>query len=149
MSGSKEKDGKTFTVNIERLEDYQFKVTFDEEEMGELVTDETESVGGEGKGPNPSRLLAASTLNCLMASLTFCLKKKRVEIDSLKGEVTANVERIDGKLRVTGLNADIKPELVDGSEKEKLKKCIDIFEDYCVVTQSIRKGVDVKVDVEV
>ncbi len=149
MSGSNDENENTFTVKIERSEDYQFKVTFDKEDMGELVTDETESVGGEGKGPNPSRLLAASTLNCLMASLTFCLKKKRVKIDSLKGEITAKIERVEGRLRVKELKAEIKPELVDTSEKEKLEKCIDIFEDYCVVTQSIRNGIEVDVDVEV
>ncbi|MFP4051322.1 MAG: OsmC family protein [Thermoplasmata archaeon] len=137
-----------FTIDIERLDNYKFKVKFDKESMGEIITDETEEVGGEGEGPNPSRLLAASTLNCLMASLIFCLKKKKVELSSLEGEVTGKIKRVDKRLRVTELDVKIDPG-VDEEDKEKLKKCIDIFENYCVVTQSIRNGIDVNVDVEV
>ncbi|MFW6375740.1 MAG: OsmC family protein [Thermoplasmatota archaeon] len=137
-----------FTIDIERLDNYKFKVKFDKESMGEIITDETEEVGGEGEGPNPSRLLAASTLNCLMASLIFCLKKKKVELSSLKGEVTGKIERVDKRLRVTEFDVKIHPG-IDEEDKEKLKKCVDIFEDYCVVTQSIRNGIDVNVDVEV
>lgn len=145
---SKDKDKNEFTIDIERLEDYKFKVDFDKESMGELLTDESEEAGGDETGPNPSRLLAASSLNCLMASLTFCLKKKRVDLNSLRGSVTGTIERIDGRLRVTRLDAKIIPE-VDKTDKEKLEKCLDIFEDYCVVTQSIRNGIDVDVEVEV
>ena len=137
-----------FTIDVERLDNYKFKVKFDKESMGEIITDETEEVGGEGEGPNPSRLLAASTLNCLMASLTFCLKKKKVDLSSLKGEVTGTIERVDKRLRVTEFDVNIYPS-VDEEDKEKLKKCVDIFENYCVVTQSIRNGIDVNVDVEV
>ncbi|MFP3871701.1 MAG: OsmC family protein [Candidatus Natronoplasma sp.] len=147
MSGNDE-EAKTFTVNIEQLENYKFEVSFDEG-MGRLITDETEEVGGGEEGPNPSRLLGASVLNCLMASLKFCLDKKRVEVASLKGEVTGKVERIEKRLRITGLSVEIKPELEDGSDRKRLESCKDIFEDYCVVTQSVRKGVDVDVSVEV
>ncbi len=147
MSGNDGEDKKGFTVDIERLEDYKFKVKFDKESMGELITDESGEIGGE-EGPSPSRLLAASTLNCLMASLTFCLDKKRVDLESLEGKVDATIERMDGRLRVTELDAAIKPEVATEDE-EKLEKCKELFENYCVVTQSIRNGIDVNVDVEV
>jgi len=145
---SDDKDKNEFTIDIERLEDYRFRVEFDKESMGELMTDETEEAGGDETGPNPSRLLAASSLNCLMASLIFCMKKKRVELESLSGSVTGTIERVDGRLRVTGLEATIRPE-VDSADEQKLEKCKEIFEDYCVVTQSIRNGIDVDVEVEV
>ncbi len=145
---TKDEDKNEFTIEIERLEDYRFKIEFDKESMGELITDESEEAGGDEEGPNPSRLLAASSLNCLMASLIFCLKKKRVDLKSLKGKITGTVERVDGRLRVTKLEAMIKPE-IDSADKQKLEKCEEIFEDYCVVTQSIRNGIDVEVEVEV
>ncbi len=141
-------DKNEFTIEMERLEDYRFKVDFDKESMGELITDESESAGGDETGPNPSRLLATSSLNCLMASLTFCLEKKRVELDSLEGKVTGTIERDDDRLRITELDVEIKPE-VNSEDEKKLEKCLEIFEDYCVVTQSIRNGIDVDVDVEV
>ncbi len=141
-------DKNEFEVKIERIEDYEFNVTFDKEEMGELLTDEVGVGEGDPSGPSPSRLLAASTLNCLMSSLLFCLEKKRVQTDSLEGKIKGTIERKDKHLRVTKLEASISPE-VDEEEKEKLKKCVDIFEEYCTVTGSIREGIDVDVEVEV
>ncbi|MFO7991684.1 MAG: OsmC family protein [Thermoplasmata archaeon] len=140
-------DEKHFSVNIEHLEDYQFKVEFEKESMGTILTDETEDVGGGARGPPPSRLLAAATLNCLMASLIFCLSKKRVGYEALKGEIEGTVDRVDGRWRVTTLDVDITLN-IDEEDKKKLDKCLDIFEDYCIVTQSVTNGIDVNVNVE-
>ncbi len=141
-------DKEGFTIEMERLEDYRFRAKFDKGSMGEIITDESEMAGGDETGPDPSRLLATSSLNCLMASLLFCLKKKRVDIDSLEGKVTGTIERVDDRLRVTKLDVEITPD-IDEEDEKKLEKCKEIFEDYCVVTQSIRNGIDVDVDVEV
>ncbi len=148
MSENSEEDAEEFSVSLENIEDYKFRVNFDKEEMGELITDETEKVGGDEEGPNPGRLLAASTLNCLMASLKFCLEKKRVELDSLEGEIRGKIERVDGRLRITEFKADIEP-AIEERDREKVEKCKEIFENYCIVTQSIRNGIDVEVNVEV
>lgn len=146
MASSEDEDKKEFTLDIERIEDYKFKVKFDKESMDELITDESGDIGGE-EGPNPSRLLAASTLNCLMASLTLCLEKRRVKIKSLEGKIRAKIERVKGRLRVTELDATIQPE-IDTEDEEKLDKCKEIFENYCVVTQSVRNGIDVNVNLD-
>lgn len=140
-------DKQQFDIEIKNIEDYRFEVKFDKESMGQIMTDETEDVGGDGQGPSPSRLLAAATLNCLMASLKFCLDKKRVGMSSLKGKVTVTIERVDKRLRVTKLDVDIRPE-IDEEDREKLMQCVDIFENYCVVTESVRNGIDVDVNVE-
>jgi organic hydroperoxide reductase OsmC/OhrA len=29
------------------------------------------------------------------------------------------------------------------------KRCLELFEDFCVVTESVRKGIEVNVDVEI
>ncbi len=136
-----------FQIDIERLEDFQFLVTFDEESMGEVLSDEPEDFGGKAEGPSAGRLLGASVLNCLMASLTFCLNKKRVDIRSFKGSIIVTVDREDGRLRVTDMKATLHPE-VDPDDHKKLQGCLKIFEEYCIVTQSIRNGVHVEVSVE-
>ncbi len=136
-----------FEVEIERVEDYQFMVKFDKEEMGGFLTDETTDIGGDEKGPDPSRLLGAAALNCLMASLTYCLNKKRVELRTFKGRAKGTIERLDGQLRITGLEITLHPE-INSDDVKKLEGCKKIFMDYCTVTQSIRNGIDVKVSVE-
>ncbi|MDP2899690.1 MAG: OsmC family peroxiredoxin, partial [Candidatus Bathyarchaeota archaeon] len=64
---------KTLTVELERIQDYSFRVDFGGEGFKELVTDEKPPVG-EGSGPDPSMLLAAAMGNCLSSSLLFCLQ---------------------------------------------------------------------------
>jgi len=62
-----------------------------------------------------------------------------------------NQEGLKLMARQTGnkFNDTLKSMIKTDKDKEKLKKCVDIFENYCVVTQSIRNGIDVNVDVEV
>ncbi len=139
------KDKSTFGVDIKHLENMKFEVSFDHEEMGKLITDETTEVGGEGSGPTPGMLLAASLLNCMMASFLYCLNKKRIDVDDFKGDIKATIERVDDRLRITKLDAVLKPEVED---KEKIQQCIKIFEDYCIVTQSVKNGIDIDVKVE-
>jgi len=33
-------------------------------------------------------------------------------------------------------------------DRVRMRRCIEMFEDFCIVTQSVRKGIDVKVAVE-
>jgi hypothetical protein len=49
-------------------------------------------------------------------------------------------------LRVGSIDVTLHPQFVDGAFE--LSHCLDIFEDFCVVTESVRNGLDVKVHVE-
>jgi uncharacterized OsmC-like protein len=49
-----------------------------------------------------------------------------------------------GRLRITEIYVELKPVVGD---LKKFDICKDIFEDFCIVTQSVRKGIPVKVDV--
>ena len=55
-----------FTISMEQLEDYEFKVKFDWDNVAELTMDEPEPIGTR-KGPNASRVLETerpATSNC-------------------------------------------------------------------------------------
>jgi uncharacterized OsmC-like protein len=125
---------------------YEFKVIFDAADVPELVVDEIKPVG-ESLGPNPTRLLSAAVGHCLSSSLLFCLRKARINVNDLETEVKANVERNEeGYLRVNSLDVHISLD-VNEDDKSRVDGCLGIFENYCTVTQSVRKGVDVKVTV--
>ena len=125
---------------------YEFKVIFDVADVPELTVDEITPIG-ESVGPNPTRLLSAAVGHCLSSSLLFCLRKARVSVKDLETEVKANLERNEeGYLRVTSLDAQIRLD-VNKDDKSRVDRCLGIFENYCTVTQSVRKGLDVKLTI--
>jgi organic hydroperoxide reductase OsmC/OhrA len=138
-----------FTINLEQLDNYQFNVKFDLPKAADVLMDEPPPLG-ERAGPNASRMLAAAAANCLSASLLFCLTKTMDEVPAhaLKTEATGILVRDEKKrLRVGGLEVTLRidDQLVDSP---RLKRCMDLFEDFCVVSASIRQGVPIRVTVE-
>ncbi len=143
MSGS---ESFTLTMNLE--DGYEFLVEFDEEGVPPLLIDEPAPLG-EGAGPNASRLLAAAVGNCLSASALYCLRRARVEVNGMRTSVSGRLERNEaGRLRVRGIQVRIVPE-IDDAPHGRIQRCLELFEDYCVVTQSVRDGIDVEVQVDV
>ena len=132
-----------FTLKLSRLQDYRFNVEFDLAGVPELQLDEPAPLG-EGAGPNASRLLAASVANCLSASLLFCLNKFKQDPHGLVARVKGHMVRNEkGRLRVGGFDVDIQLE----QGVERLEHCAQQFEDFCVVTDSVRHGIPVNVRV--
>lgn len=135
----------SFTMDLD--EGYRFLVDFDQEAVPALVLDEPAPLGS-GSGPNASRLLAAAAGNCLSASLLFCARKGRIETGPIRTKITVHSGRNErGRLRIVRVQAEIDPQLPE-AEKPKALRCLDLFEDYCVVTQSIRQGIPVEVTVK-
>jgi organic hydroperoxide reductase OsmC/OhrA len=135
-----------FTIHLEQEEGYAFRVKFDIKKAQDILMDEPPPLG-ERNGPNASRLLAAAAANCLSASLMFCLAKEEVPAHSIKTEATCTMVRNEKKrLRVGRLDIRITAgdELL---ESKKLDRCMTLFEDFCVVTASIREGIPVAVEV--
>ncbi len=135
-----------FTIHLEHLQDYEYKVRFDWDQVPDLLADEPPPLGGRA-GPNASRLLAAATANCLSASLMFCVSKNEVPPESMQTAVTCKLVRNDKKrLRIGGMEVRIQ---VNGELEQavRMKRCLDLFEDFCVVTASIREGIPVAVEV--
>jgi uncharacterized OsmC-like protein len=132
-----------FTLQLTRQKDYQFNVQFDLAGVPNLQLDEPPPLGTES-GPNASRLVAAAVANCLSASLLFCLGKFKQDPQGVTAHVTGKMVRNEqGRLRIGGLAVEIRL----GQAVERLAHCAEQFEDFCVVTDSVRKGIPVSVRV--
>jgi uncharacterized OsmC-like protein len=132
-----------FTLKLTRQQDYQFNVQFDLAGVPDLQLDEPAPLGA-GAGPNASRLLAAAVANCLSASLLFCLGKFKQDPHGITANVTGKMVRNEqGRLRVGSFAVDIHLDQNVG----RLEHCAEQFEDFCVVTDSVRKGIPVNVRV--
>lgn len=141
-----------FTVALSLQEGYRFDLDFDPGSSAglgvhTLVMDEPEPLG-QGAGPNASRLLAAAVGNCLAASALYCLRRARIDVQGMSGVVKGTLARNQaGRLRVTSLAVELQP-VVPAAQRERMGRCLEIFEDFCVVTQSVRQGLDVAVSVQ-
>ena len=149
-SGSVEKnagESRQFTLSIDCVQDYEFRVKFAEEPYGDLLIDEPPPLG-HNKGPNPSRLLATAVGGCLSASLLFSARKLRLDVRGLRAEVKVSHTRNEkGRLRIGKIEVEIAP-AIQNPDEHKMQRCLELFEDFCVVTQSVRNGIDVSVKVK-
>ncbi|MCK4379865.1 MAG: OsmC family protein [Candidatus Lokiarchaeota archaeon] len=105
-------------------------------------------------GPNPSRLLALGVLGCLSASFIFCLKKRNFKLDDFAAEAEVVITRNEkGFWRIKKIDVDIEPKIEEPKTLKRAKQCLkqvkdgySFFEQYCIVTQSVRAGIEVNVN---
>ncbi len=136
-----------FTLTLTQEEDFVFRIEFDDTAIPDLLSDEPPPQGAS-RGPNPSRMLVAAVANCLSASLLFSLRKFRNRPGTLVTHAKARLERNErDRLRVAHIDVRITlPEAVaDYAFAERL---LGQFEEFCVVTESVRAGIPVGVTVQ-
>jgi len=143
MSGEE----KDYAIKIKRLEGYRFEVDFGPEVRGKIVVDEDPPLG-MNEGPDPSRLLAASIAHCTLSSLLFCMQKSKATINGLEAETRIRFGRdADRRLRIAGISIVANVSIPEG-EKARLERCLPIFQDYCTVTQSVKKGIPITTEIK-
>jgi uncharacterized OsmC-like protein len=135
-------DTKTFSLSLELLENYVFKIDFGE--FGYILTDEPEPLG-QGEGPNPARLVGAAVANCLCASLLFALRKKKQTLEKIRATVSGELDRVDGFWRIVGIRVAIEAD-TQAVDTRLLEQAVSQFESFCIVTESIRRGIPVQVE---
>jgi len=135
-----------FEVALERDENFVFTVDFHQDGVPSLRVDEPAPLG-EGRGPNATRLLAAAVGNCLAASFLYCLGRRGFDPESVKATVRGRLIRnLQNRLRVEELRVRLDVD-TEGADPNRVSRCLEVFEDYCVVTESVRRGIDVLVEV--
>ncbi len=135
-----------FTLTLTQESDDVFRIQFDDTAIPALYTDESSPLGGDS-GPNPSRLLVAAVANCLRASLLFSLRKYKNTPGTIVIRATARMTRNELKrLRVAHIGVAIQ--LPDtAADYAQIERLLQQFENFCVVTESVRSGVEVDVTV--
>jgi len=137
----------SFQVDVTREEGFAFRVDFGLEGVDNLKMDEPEPVGG-ALGPNASKVLAAAIGNCLSASLLFCLQRSRAEVRGMSATVRGvRARNEEGRWRIREMHVELAPE-VDEEYGKQLERCVEIFENFCIVSQSVRQGIPINVEVK-
>lgn len=136
---------KQIVVHLTQEQDYRFQIAFGGGVPG-LIADEPPPLG-HGNGPSPVQLLAAAVGSCLSDSLLFALRKFKQNPDPLRCEVQADVGRNpDGRMRILHIKAVLTLGL-PAAQLQHLDRTLDQFEEFCTVTQSVRQGIPVTVEV--
>lgn len=137
--------GKTIRVELSQQHDYRFDIAFGDD-VPVLTSDEPAPLG-TGLGPSPVQLLSAAVGNCLSDSLLFAFRKFKQAPEHIRCTVTAEVGRnADNRLRVLNMTARIQMG-VAASALEQVDHVLAQFEEFCTVTQSVRQGIPISVEV--
>jgi uncharacterized OsmC-like protein len=143
-----------------KLDDFKsqmiFKCDLGNMKVKDCYIDEEHHEEVDMLGPNPSRMLALGVLGCLSASFIFCLKKRDFKVDDFKGEAEVTIARNEkGFLRIKKIDVNIEPRIEDPNTLKRAKQClkaakdgVSFFEQYCIVTQSVRSGIKVNVNID-
>lgn len=132
-------------VVLVQRQDYQFTMHFGGD-VPDWLADEPPPLG-QGAGPSPVQLLAASVGNCLSDSLLFALRKFKQSPEPIRCEVAAEVGRNpENRLRVLGMQVRMTLG-VAGDQLQHLDRALSQFEAFCTVTQSVGAGIPIAVQV--
>lgn len=134
------------TVELVQLADYRFEASFGVPGMPKLVTDEPPPLGANA-GPSPDHMLGAAVANCLASSLLFALRKFKNEPGPIRARATVEKARNEQKrIRIARIEVELhlgKP----AAGMQMVERALAQFEEFCVVTQSVRAGIPVDVRV--
>lgn len=133
-----------FTIAIEQVEGFEFVIRFDKDWFAPARADEPPPLGHDA-APNAARYLAAAVGNCLAASLVFCAQRAGHPLGHVKATVRVELTRNERhRLRIGQIGVAIDAPDTDDA---RVAGCLPVFEDFCVVTQSVRQGIPVRVTV--
>jgi organic hydroperoxide reductase OsmC/OhrA len=139
-------DDDTSEITMDLRKGYKFLVDFHQKGVEPLLVDEPLPVG-EGHGPGASKLLAAAVGNCLSASALFCLNKAHIAVHGMRTTVrTTKARNEKGRLRISRIEVMLAPQVAE-EDIPRMQRCLELFEEYCTVTASVRQGIDVAVEV--
>ncbi|MDQ4119657.1 MAG: OsmC family protein [Actinomycetota bacterium] len=107
----------------------------------DLVVDEPESVGGTGRGPQPTELFLASVASCFTLALSWSASRRGLEPSSVEVDATGVYDgprfaTVRITARVGGLDADQVATLVEAAER------------VCYVTNTLRRPPEIEISRE-
>ena len=114
----------------------------------DLHVDEPVSFHGTDLGPSAVEYLLIGIGGCLGTTFTFCLQKNKIELETLKVIVEGELSHTGPKmlLRLVNVAVDLNFTPKEPSSEKEINKCMKEFLDHCIITNSIEKGIPIKVN---
>ncbi len=136
-------------VGLKLQENMLFKCELGNVKMQDLYIDERNKKKHEKIGPSPIKLLALSVLSCLAACFEFCLQKKGFTLSDLDGRAEVTFLRKDKDFwRIKKIDVDILPKIDNLEMRKSIAQCKGLFEQHCIISESLRKGMEINVNLK-
>ncbi|MBD3254334.1 MAG: hypothetical protein GF383_04535 [Candidatus Lokiarchaeota archaeon] len=144
------------TIDMVLEEDLIFKSTFSYKKLQSLYIDENIEKKDDLWGPDAAQLLGMAVTGCLCASFVFCLSKRGLSVDNLDAHAEVSFRKTDKNYtRIKDIKVKLVPKANNKDTLKRIKQCMKeikgehmFFEETCIITPSVRDGIDIKVDVE-
>jgi organic hydroperoxide reductase OsmC/OhrA len=140
---------RRFAVHLEHRGRYRFVSQASEDGVphgAPYASDEPDPVG-ENSGPSTPALLGSALGHCLSAALLEALRHAHVEVEDCETDTVAVVRPNErGLPRIDHVDVTIRPRIAERSPRAN--RCAEVFQNHCTVTQSVKRGIDVRVQVE-
>jgi uncharacterized OsmC-like protein len=136
----------TAEVRLEHETEYRFRVDFDGGAPS-IQIDKAQPAAAPA-GSDPTALLGAAVGGCLASSFLFCVRKARIEPEGLAVRVIMTHTRdAHGRKRIGRIHARLEPRLT-ATDRTRFGRCLELFESYCTVAESVRDGIPIDLDIE-
>ena len=140
---------RRFTVILNHDSGFRFVSQASEDGVAHgqpYVSDEPDPVGA-ASGPATPALLGSAIGHCLSASLLESLRHVGTKVSGFETEITAVVKpNEEGFPRIDHVDVLLRPEVAEISGA--VDGCAGSFENCCTVSSSLKKGIDIRVQVE-
>ena len=148
---------KNTKVSIKLKKEMIFELQNIYKNLDSLLIDETLEDKIERVGPDAASLLGMAIISCLSASFIFCMEKRNLTLDNLEAKADISFKELkQGYKRIDSIDVKIIPKTDDADVLKRIKQCIKelksgqmFFEESCIITPSIREGINIQVKVEI
>jgi len=136
-------------VRATLIDNIGFKVNI--KEFPEFLMDEPPEFHGDNRGPSSAEFLLTAIAGCQGTSFQFCLQKFNIQVEEMVVNVESEMhhvwfEEYERKILITtNVHVSIDVKLKNPDDQENLQECFALFQKFCVVTMSVRRGIPVDV----
>jgi uncharacterized OsmC-like protein len=113
-----------------------------------MNVDEPESFHGTDIGPSSVEYLLIGIGGCLATTFAYSLQRRSIGVNGIDVVVDGRLAHVEPKKRLRLINVDVKITYLPqpNTSLKKINMCIEEFEEFCIVSQSIQNGFPINVE---
>ncbi|MGQ9722876.1 MAG: OsmC family protein [Candidatus Jordarchaeum sp.] len=128
---------------------HQFKFKAELDGYHKIEIDELEPHGTDS-APNPADYLLLAIGGCLSSSLIFSIIKFDISLKKMHAKVRGKYTRVNERVRIEKVDVVLNVEPSTENDLEEMREwCIYVFRNFCIISESIRKGLPIGVTLKI